>query len=561
MISHDSYILVTTPASSSIAASLLCCYIIRSFSVSIINFVFCPPFNSFFRSTFKILTNLYLFPLLSLLCLYILQKISSTLNCRSLSSQTTAMWWSKFFAEHHHQAFKHSFADIINLNFFVVDLNIVILVYQIHEFLSIDHRFDDTASKLIRNVVTVIVSRIIKSISKNFTRTWFSDWTLNRSFFRRAIKKLVKVLSHFDFSSQFQSTNVNSERLTSRFNSVSSSSSIIIEKISRNMSIISFFFEMNQNTWNQIQTIIQTSITTLFSQREFSDEFDFQDFSKHDDTNDDDNQFRQFKIAEDIDYFDLDYEDARNAFIVISNRHVFYKNVYVFVNKLKNLTKLLMIDVVERVRQLIFFCFRDEAFIWYFIELNDVVRDMLRDVSLNHWYAFLIKRFKKRISVTLQAMQTKKYIMTNARNDRILKIYVQKILRHVKATKFQFIYNQLMMIWNNLNINFRAQIFEFKFNISLKNFIKSLNEKTNIWQQMTFRRENLIIDVNFNRNFVKNRSSFNSKQCFRQDDRQFGDDFNDYDDYDFRSFVDRYAFQFSSRYIFYQYQNLIYQDY
>ena len=36
----------------------------------------------------------------------------------------------------------------------------------------------------------------------------------------------------------------------------------------------------------------------------------------------------------------------------------------------------------------------------------------------------------------LQIMQTEKYIMTNIQNDRIFKVYIQKILRHVKATNF-----------------------------------------------------------------------------------------------------------------------------
>ena len=82
--------------------------------------------------------------------------------------------------------------------------------------------------------------------------------------------------------------------------------------------------------------------------------------------------------------------------------------------------------------------------------------------------------------MTLQTMQTKKYILLNIRNDHILKAYVQKILRYVKAVEFKFIYSQLIIVQNNLNINLRAQIFEFKFNISLKDFLKLLNEKANI---------------------------------------------------------------------------------
>ena len=79
--------------------------------------------------------------------------------------------------------------------------------------------------------------------------------------------------------------------------------------------------------------------------------------------NNDDNQSRQFKTTKNINYFDFNYKDVDNVFIVIFDKHVFYQNIYVFVNKLKNLIKLSMIDAAERVRQLIFSCFRDEVFI------------------------------------------------------------------------------------------------------------------------------------------------------------------------------------------------------
>ena len=47
----------------------------------------------------------------------------------------------------------------------------------------------------------------------------------------------------------------------------------------------------------------------------------------------------------------------------IRRQHVFYKNIYIFVNKLKNLIKLSMIDIVERMRRLISSCFRNKTFI------------------------------------------------------------------------------------------------------------------------------------------------------------------------------------------------------
>ena len=101
----------------------------------------------------------------------------------------------------------------------------------------------------------------------------------------------------------------------------------------------------------------------MLLQRESSNDFDLSNSSDNDEADDNDNQFKQFKFVKNIDYFDLDYKDAENAFIVIVDKHVFYKNVYVFVDRLKNLIKLLMIDAVKHVHELIFFCFRKKVFI------------------------------------------------------------------------------------------------------------------------------------------------------------------------------------------------------
>ena len=56
---------------------------------------------------------------------------------------------------------------------------------------------------------------------------------------------------------------------------------------------------------------------------------------------------------------------------------------------------------------------------------------------------------------------------------------------------------------------------------------------------MIFRRKSITENIILSKS---NHSSLNNKQRSKQSSRQVDDDFNDYDDYDFRSFVDRYAF-------------------
>ena len=46
---------------------------------------------------------------------------------------------------------------------------------------------------------------------------------------------------------------------------------------------------------------------------------------------------------------------------------------------------------------------------------------------------------KKKNIVVLQNLQNEKYIMTNVRNDKIFRIYVQNIMKHVKTTIFFYL--------------------------------------------------------------------------------------------------------------------------
>lgn len=67
------------------------------------------------------------------------------------------------------------------------------------------------------------------------------------------------------------------------------------------------------------------------------------------------------KFAKDIEYFDSIYENSSNFFIVNVERHIFYRNSYVFVDRLKDLTKEFIEE--QRIRKLVSNCLRDESLI------------------------------------------------------------------------------------------------------------------------------------------------------------------------------------------------------
>lgn len=123
--------------------------------------------------------------------------------------------------------------------------------------------------------------------------------------------------------------------------------------------------EMSQEIWNQIQVVIQVSIRALLD--EIANSFEsLESFESFD--NDDDILTKEFRLVlikstKNIDYFDFAYENLiyTNVSIINVERHVFYRDVYVFIDRLKNLAK----DFVDeqKVKKLILDCLRDASLI------------------------------------------------------------------------------------------------------------------------------------------------------------------------------------------------------
>ena len=231
------------------------------------------------------------------------------------------------------------------------------------------------------------------------------------------------------------------------------------------------------------------------------------------------------KTFENIDYFDSRRENEKNTKIVVNvDRHVYYKNVFVFIDKLKNFEKK---SSDYRVRQFIVECLRENVIIWHKLKLKTIEKNMYRDVSVNQWCKELIRRFKKRDSQIFKNLQIERYSMSNVRNDKTFRIYVQNIMRHFRAIKFNFTYNQLIMTWNNLNFEFKMQIFESTTTTTLVFFFDFLNVKINVWHEiiMIKRFVQYFVNVNVNKRQISKQSNQKRQNDYQQqfdvDDSQF----------------------------------------
>ena len=411
-----------------------------------------------------------------------------------------------------------SLSQTIKLTFINVDRNIAILVYQINDFLLIEYQHDDSVLDSIKNLAASIVastfrSLFAKSTSRNrsrnqsieATRSWSTEWATNRVVFRQVVRSFEQKISHLLVDNlSFDSSFVNGN-----FTSSSSISSDITKEISRS--------KMSSNNDTQTSLVAFSDAQRRELTAMIAKAFRNQDQSS---TSSNDTSFattansqsdrdpQDWKFDE-IDFFDFEYENSNNSLIINVDRHVFYRDVYAFTNRLRNLASLREND---KLRIVISQCLRDSALIWHFMKLFDVEKMLLRKASLNFWCIALITRFKERTLIVLQRLQRKRYIMIHARKQKNSRLFAQDIFRHAKTVEMDFVYNQLSLAWNNLDWKFRRDVFESTSNIIIRKFLDQLDFKIEIWYEMTRRSDNQ--DDN---QTSTQRSNSNNKSSKRQD--------------------------------------------
>ena len=384
-----------------------------------------------------------------------------------------------------------------------------------------------TSSRFRRNSNSEIRESIFSSIVSNYSSITNSDLDLNIS--RQFIVESDTT------SSERRSINIQTDNNQTSFFNSQTFFFTQIEEIRRIMSSTQSSFEVDQIFWNDIMTVA----IAFVSISRFANETFFLA----------DNNILQstIKSAENVNYFDSDYEDSfdTDQFIVNSKRHNFYRDVFIFIDHLKNLKKTFS-DL--KVKKLIFTCLKKDALTWYNTKLTEIEKNFFKKTSIERWCVHLIKRFKKRTSIALKKLQIEIYIYADARRDRKSRFYMQNIFRHARTTNFSSVFHQCITAWNNLELNFRAQIFESSKNIILSIFLNQLDAKESVWMNMTTRHRD-----NFDQNFNNNADRFNNrsnKQNRNKDDSS--------QQFYVNLFHSTYMWSLSN-YNSYQYRNSIYQ--
>ena len=292
----------------------------------------------------------------------------------------------------------------------------VIRLETLVQFIVSDQFDVFVSSKFRRNSVSEI--RSFNFSSRAFSYFFIINSDSESNIFRQFIIESKTIDSeHSVENTQFDSNQTNNNQ-TFFF--------IQIENIRRIMfSIISSSTEVNSTLWNDIMIVIIAFVSVF---RFVVETFFF--------VNNNNDLQSIIKFAENVDYFDSNYEDSIDSdqSIVSFDKHNFYRDVYIFIDHFKNLNK---ITSDFRIKKFVIICFKKEVLRWYNSKFTEIEKNFFKKTTIERWCTHLIKRFKKKNFVALKKLQIEFYIYVDVRRERKSRVYMQNILRYFRTSRLE----------------------------------------------------------------------------------------------------------------------------
>ena len=199
--------------------------------------------------------------------------------------------------------------------------------------------------------------------------------------------------------------------------------------------------------------------------------------------------------ATNVSFFDLKLEKSYDSDDVVQiNRDVYYRNVFMFVKRIKN---AMITYETETIRTNLSTCLRETTQIWYIENLSDLKKQTLRslDEEADHWCETFIKKFRQSVTFALQKLSGERYSLNDVKNHKNISSFVFSIMKHAKTANISDQYSQLTWTFNAIAPEIRRNIEALKKNISIVSFLKQLENKKNTWHQIYSRK----FEFNYNK--------------------------------------------------------------
>jgi len=174
--------------------------------------------------------------------------------------------------------------------------------------------------------------------------------------------------------------------------------------------------------------------------------------------------------------------------IVTIGKDSFYRNASVFLDRLDDIVKLRGGEVV---RSNIPTCLRGAALQWYTTEVSDKEKAFLRSLSttsnpqnpIHRWKVAIPHMWDPPASVAVQNFMSTRYTLAMAMEGVSMIQYFSTKIRLAKEAGFTNVYQQLLAVWNGLDVEIREHILEPDDDTSIEEFRKSLEERERLWKE------------------------------------------------------------------------------
>ena len=192
--------------------------------------------------------------------------------------------------------------------------------------------------------------------------------------------------------------------------------------------------------------------------------------------------------ANEIGFFDP-YFDGKSAStgppVDNSGKDHIFRDVHVFLNQARSVAS---IKGWELIRSNLPLCLRGQALIWYTSELTDAERRLYKyGNELDEWSVALKNQFRQSPAKAMDIVTSETYSQEDGRRNREPREYAQTIIRAAQAAELP-VYNQMLAIYNGLDIEFQRDLPVPKQTTSLNSFLTILDERKEIWWKLSAAR-------------------------------------------------------------------------
>ncbi len=190
-------------------------------------------------------------------------------------------------------------------------------------------------------------------------------------------------------------------------------------------------------------------------------------------------------------------------FIEHVEKDIYFRDVHLFLKRVKNVIRM---KNVSQVRKNLFICLRDLTLQWYISKLSENIKNLLRyDNEVEYWEKELLKKFKESVSVVMISLVKEKYTTNDVRRRKEFREYADVILRVAKFADLISKINQILFIYNEIDVEFQRNLSMSKIDIKLNSFLTDLDDRKNVWWQLADRKRS---DENFYEFSINNQSFY-----------------------------------------------------